>query len=549
MTRLSYLLILLLLTVTLAAEDFSLQVDFSDSTSYEIFNYKGRVPAQAEGSGVMLMNGGYASNHNNSVKINSVIAGSHRKETISFNLFITPGGDGAGIALLNKDFINEDSLSYIAKHWEAPDFKKAFGVGFDIYNPQTSAWFDKYGNFYGRPQREISLHWDGREVYKIMSPVEFRSDPMHDVIHKMQINLNYVTGGAEASVSIDDTLVIENFFIAEMMPYDKVPVVGATTSDFTTTVYVDSLSFSGTEEPVEQNLKQSFVLVDNMEFHSKNREEYKEVKFPKVGKKIGRVIMTLDLGGLAGGPSGWDVGSSINLLDADSTKYEICRFITPYHRGYIWKVDVTDLLPLFKGKKTVRVNVSTWEPITEDPSKQKGWKVHAKLDYYEGPSEYRPVDVVNLWAGNEEYGNPEKPLSDFFDTREVKVPRKTDKVKIRFVVTGHGMSPNSNNAAEFMPADRTFIVNGKEFHNRLWKTDCYLNPCRPQGGTWKFDRAGWAPGDVVKAWEIDITDYVDEDGKLNLQYIPMEYINENRSDKTYPPHHLIETQLIYYKKR
>ena len=531
------------------AKDFSKQVDFSDSTSYQLFKYKGRVPAQAQGSGIMLMNGGYASNHNNSVKINSVIEGSHKKETISFNMYITPGGDGAGVALLNKEYISEDSLSYIAEHWESPDFKKAFGVGFDIYNPQTSAWFDKYGNFYGRPQREISLHWDGREVFKVMSPVEFRSDMMQDIIHNIKINLDYVTGGAEASVSIDDTLVIKNFFIAEMMPYDKVPVMGVTTSDFTTTVYVDSLTFSGTGEPVKQKLKQSFVLAKDLEFHAKNREEFYEVEFPKAGKKTGRVIMTLDLGGLAGGPSGWDVGAGIYIVDADSTEYEICRFITPYHRGYIWKVDVTDFLPLFSQKKFIKVQCSTWETVTEDPAKQKGWKVNAKLDYYEGPSDFRPIDVVNLWNGNEEYGNPEKPLSDFFDKREITVPRKTDRVKIRFVVTGHGMSPNSDNAAEFMPADRTFIVNGTEFKNTLWKTDNYLNPCRPQGGTWKFDRAGWAPGDVVKAWEIDITEFVSKDRKLNLEYIPMEYINKNRNKDTYPPHHKIATQLIYYKNR
>src|SRR3712207_7924990 len=57
----------------------------------------------------------------------------------------------------------------------------------------------------------------------------------------------------------------------------------------------------------------------------------------------------------------------------------------------------------------------------------------------------------------------------------------------------------------FMPSKRTLTVTGnatqKTWDNILWKTDNYLNPCRPQGGTWKYDRAGWAPGDIVRSEE------------------------------------------------
>ncbi len=33
-------------------------------------------------------------------------------------------------------------------------------------------------------------------------------------------------------------------------------------------------------------------------------------------------------------------------------------------------------------------------------------------------------------------------------------------------------------------------------------------PNRPQFGTWKFSRAGWAPGDVVHPWWIDLTPHL-----------------------------------------
>ncbi len=54
----------------------------------------------------------------------------------------------------------------------------------------------------------------------------------------------------------------------------------------------------------------------------------------------------------------------------------------------------------------------------------------------------------------------------------------------------------------------------------LWKTDCYLNPNRPQFGTWKFSRAGWAPGDVVRPWWIDLTPKLEPGEVATLDYQP-----------------------------
>ena len=87
--------------------------------------------------------------------------------------------------------------------------------------------------------------------------------------------------------------------------------------------------------------------------------------------------------------------------------------------------------------------------------------------------------VVNLWSGRPEYGNPEAPLSAFFEPRTVAVPNGVMSAKLRLTVTGHGQNPATKNAAEFLPADRTVTVNGARHENRLWKTDCSLNPCAP----------------------------------------------------------------------
>jgi hypothetical protein len=254
----------------------------------------------------------------------------------------------------------------------------------------------------------------------------------------------------------------------------------------------------------------------------------------------------LVLDGPEGGVSDWDVTGAIYLIDSDKTRYEILRYITPYRRAYTWKVDVTDFLPLFKGTKTIQGRVDTWETVVEDITKQKGWKVTAKLDFYVGANSIRhPIEIHNLWSGSFEYGNPNEPMKDMLKDFKIKVPSKAKSGKLRITVTGHGMSPNTDNAAEFRPSERTVVINNDEYYNLLWKTDCYLNPNRPQDGTWKFDRAGWAPGDVVTPWEIDLGAYIKAGSVLNISYIPDDYVNTNKGEQ-WAPHHFIEAQVIFY---
>ena len=108
------------------------------------------------------------------------------------------------------------------------------------------------------------------------------------------------------------------------------------------------------------------------------------------------------------------------------------------------------------------------------------------------------------------------------------------------------MLPNTDNAAEFMPLGRTLTVNGESFRNVLWKTDNYLNPCRPQGGTWKYDRAGWAPGDVVRPWEVEVTHLITDARELRVEYALDPYVNEARG-QTWAPFHRTESQVVLYR--
>jgi len=543
------LLFLFLLTSLCYAANTNITYDFKnpDQNNRITFTHSHpRLPPKIEEGYIELINGGYTNHLNNAIYFPDIISGTAQNEHYTFELCITPGANGAGFALINTRHFTADSLTVAVSSWEEPNIAKSFALGIDIYNPQTSAWFDEYGNYYGRPQREISLHWDGKEQFKVLSPVEFRAEEDELKAHLFQIDLQYITAGASVSVSIDSTVIIDQHFIPEMVQYTKRPVFGATTGELTTSVYLAGFEVQTTGTAPQFQKLHTATLVKDEGFHAERREMHGSVSFPKAISRANVAILTLDLGGLAGGVSDWDVTGAINLTAENCEQYEIIRYITPYHRGYVWKVDVSHFLPLFWGTVQILARVETWEEVTENPADQKGWLVNATIDFYTGKVEKTPLSVVNLWNGSFEYGNPEMPMQNYLPEKEVKVPKGATSAKLRMVVTGHGMSPNSENAAEFRPSQRVIAVNGTEYSNLLWKTDNYLNPCRPQGGTWKFDRAGWAPGDIVRAWEIDLDEHLTGNNTLNISYTPDDYINE-RKGETWDPFHKFGSQIIFYK--
>ncbi|MCL2063769.1 MAG: hypothetical protein FWG98_05305 [Candidatus Cloacimonetes bacterium] len=550
------ILLFLILAVNITAISYHFkQYDFSneeDNNSLILKNIKGRLGPEVTNNYLQLMQGGRARNHNNAVVFPEIIEEKSEIEHYTFNLYISRGAEGVGFSLVNTDLFSEeeetnfyDIVELETFSWESPNFKGSFGLGIDVYNPQTSHWFDEWGNFYGREEREISLHWDSKEIYKMMSPVEFRASPMGSEINTFDLTIRYVTAGAMISLAIQDTLIIENYFIPEMTQYKKQAVFGASTGELTTTVILESFSYLCKGNAPEFELLESVLLLEGGVFHSQQQNMTINVYFPEITLTADKVIMTLDLSGPEGGVSDWDVGASIYLIDEEGTRYEILRYITPYRRPYLWKVDVSHFLPLFQGYKDIFAHISTWEPVTEDPSEQKGWQVTTLLDFYQGPVENRAFAVEQLWSGNFEYGHPEEPMKDLFEDFHIPIPSETKSAIFRIVTSGHGMHPNYENAAEFRPSDRWVYINGNEYHNLLWRTDNYLNPCRPQDGTWKFDRAGWAPGDVVHAWEINLDEYI-KDGELRISYHPDDYINHHRGE-TWEPFHKIEAQVIFLK--
>ncbi len=459
----------------------------------------------------------------------------------SWKLIMNTGTEGAGFAWLNVQTYGDIATAPDVEQWEAPNIPDSFAIGFDASNPPNRDPFRGSGNAYDRPQHEVSLHWNGTEIVKRTTPMDFRDEKPHDV----RLTIGFVPGGADVSVWIDDVAIFESYFIPSMTAYVGRPALGARNDETAGDVLIDDLRITCKEPIGAPEPPLTIVAIDHKLNDAQHPRNEATVEFPESTDRFARIICTLRLDEPEAGFDPWDRLAALYVYDENGERFEILRYITPYDRGFEWKVDVTDFRPLLRGKHKIEQSSQTYA---------EGWVVTVTFDFYPQLRDGQPAladplacKVVNLWVGAPELGNPEKPVEAFYTPRTVRLDEQTVSAKVRIVVTGHGMLPNTNNAAELMSIGRTLTVNGKSFRNVLWKTDNYLNPCRPQGGTWKYDRAGWAPGDVVRPWEVDITHLIAKGGEVTLEYKLDPYVNEARG-QTWAPFHHTEAQVILYCK-
>ncbi len=485
---------------------------------------------------------------------------------------------GFGLVLIDPDqgALGEDFA------WDEPNTEHAIAIGFDIHNPPPTAmtpdengrvmgWFDAAGNWYDRPQREVSVHANSRERINVLSDVEFRSGEWVDV----DVDLRYVLGGARVQVRLDGTTVIDEH-IWDVRPMRLHAMAGTENGTGNESnektvgqgIEIKDLQITRVtllDEPMPEPVR---VEVFEEEFLANAKRLKSDISFTEahqLPEQVGRVIATLTLSEPEVGYDHWDKKGTIGITipssepvnpdpEAEQPKgerFEVFRFITPFRRGWTWYMDVTDLLPLFEDQRAFDAHIGTY---------MKGWNVSFRLDFYPGVPERMPIEVVNLWNGNADIGIPEKPVSDFYTTRVIDVPDGATHARVRATVTGHGMFPNSKNAGEFMPIWRTMTISSVEpggdvlggdyieqsERDHLWMTDVYLNPCRPQGGTWKFDRSGWAPGSKVEPWIVDVQPEFVFGDTLTIEYELDEYINEGRGE-TWTPHHWTDAVVVFYK--
>jgi len=463
--------------------------------------------------------------------------------------------EGFGLVLIDPEHgsLDEDFT------WDEPNTAHSVAIGFDVFNPQPTAlepdekgrvmgWFDEFGNWYDRPQREVSVHVNGQERVNVLSDVEFRSGEWMDLM----VQMRYVLGGAHIVVMLDGQTVVETDLL-DLRPM-KLHAMAGVEGEL---IEIDELAILQSRELENPFPEPVVVEVFEEEFLANAKWLESTVQFSEIPDSVGRVIATLTLSEPEVGYDHWDKKGTIGIRvpsdveEEAAERFEVFRFITPFRRGWTWRMDVTDFLPLFEDKRSFDAHIGTY---------MKGWNVSFKLDFYPGIAAREPIQVVNLWNGEAVIGDPENPVDEFYSPREIAVPEGTTYARVRATITGHGMFPNSKNAGEFMPIWRTLSIQSEEpegdvlegdsitqsERDYLWDTDVYLNPCRPQGGTWKFDRAGWAPGSKVEPWIVEVQPEFVFGKTLTIEYELDEYINEGIGE-TWSPHHWTDAIVVFYK--
>lgn len=437
--------------------------------------------------------------------------------------------EGFSFNLLNTAIYGSNGVSSFSGAppclFDEPVFTNGLSIAFDTYN--TS-------DYQGLGQHEVSLHWDGLERVNKRCPIDFRTG----VAMPVQVVIDYVMGGANVSVTINGTSVYTNYFLAAIAPYES-RVAFAVRATSTANVWrVDNVNVAFTD-PGTTPAPQIVRTFDSELMKSSNRKPKKTFALPPDGRSYARIVLAMTLSEPVGGFDPWDRKMDISVFADNGERFEIARFMTPYAKAWTWYVDVTDFQTLLRGTRQMQAYIDTW--VTSG-----GWLVTADLLYYEGVPDAEAFKIQNLWVGEPRYGDTNNPISNFFTPRTVTIDPTATKLKTRLMVTGHGQSPNSQNAAEFIVRGRTLTVGASSYYNVLWKNDCYLNPCRPQGGTWQYSRAGWAPGDRVDHWEQDITSVVTPGGSATIQYTADLYTNLT-IDSSNPARHWVDSQLVSYR--
>lgn len=407
-----------------------------------------------------------------------------------------------------------------------PNLPGVFAVGFDTSSPHEKDIFRGSGNIYRRPEREVSLHGNGRELDNRLSPAEIGGG----VPRRFRVRLDAVPGGSEVTVEVAGTKVYDRQFVAGVKPASGWSMV---VPKGTSPVLLRATAGRAVPEDKSKNVVVFEKALNDQDHHRQTQT----VDLPTDVSPFARVIATLELSATPKGIDPWDRLASITMKGADGKRYEVLRYITPYRKGWVWRVDLTHLLPILQGKREFQLECETYA---------QGWLVDFDLEYVEGPLKVRPAEVRQLWSVTAPIGQANLPFEKSVPPQQVDVGQGWRKAEVWSTVTGHGMDPNTDNAAEFLALWRKLTVGGKAHQNTLWREDCYLNPCRPQGGTWKFDRAGWRPGDVVSPWTVDVTKELARKGPTEFRYEIQPYVNRTPAEGN-PARHVIDSVLVLYR--
>ncbi len=509
-------------------------------TPYVLSTFGGRPgPAVKEGKLVLLRGwwprGGPLSN---AVAFPLTAPGTYRRVEASFTFTLSKGAHGGSFLLLDTAKYGKKGPAPKFTAWEEPNLPGVLALALDTWDPPTSQWFDGNGNIHHRPQREISIHFDGKELLNLLSPVEFRDEKPH----RLKFTVQYGAGGAWLDLLLDQVPVLSRRFVPGIRPFESRAAFGGRTGEYTIDMTLDDIRVRWLDPAPALKIRPRPARVST--FHKtlirmERRFARDTFLLPRPDLQVKRIILTLTLEPGPGGWDPWDRSASVYVFKGRE-RFEILRYITPFSRAWSWKADVTDYQSLLRGKTEMGLSIGSWVGGKDKRGRPKGFLVSVDLDYFPGRPARIAGEVRNLWNLDYHFGNSEEKILSAFPEKRIAVPSWAASAKLRFTVTGHGQT------GEFTPLDRVLEINGRTFFNRLWKTDVYLNPCRPQGGTWKFDRAGWGPGWLVTPWDFDLAPFLGKNRVVRARYRPLPY--RLAPGEKLQASHEVESQLILYRE-
>ncbi|MEM8883814.1 MAG: peptide-N-glycosidase F-related protein [Planctomycetota bacterium] len=456
---------------------------------------------------------------------------------LAFDLHIDKGGDGGAICLLNTAEYGKQGPPPFVKDWTRPNLRRSLAVGIDVHNPKNTEPFGEWGNYLGRPEREVSLHWDGREIVKRVAPKEFRGDWA-----ACRVEVAHVIGGAEITVEMAGAKVYDRYFVPSVPIYEaRVAIGGGTRADVGTKMTVRNVRRTAEEVTAKPRPPKRFEVFNHVLTDNSKTFFEKEVELPPVNWAFGRIILTLEIHDAGPDWDEWDRNGHLSIYDDDGKKWDIVPFITSYRTECYWQVDVTHFRPWLQGKRKFEIRAGTTF------YKNRGYMMSVSLDYYPGKPALEAYRIEPLWHGNAKYKSQENHFRDFFEPKSVTPGEETAALRLFTTTTGHSQ------IGEFVPSKRTIVAGEQRFENVLWKDDCYLNPNRPQFGTWKYARAGWAPGDIVWPWWIDLTPQMKAREPIEIRYEPTPYEFPDAEDAPKQAEinkamHVVRAYAIFFRK-
>ncbi len=187
--------------------------------------------------------------------------------------------------------------------------------------------------------------------------------------------------------------------------------------------------------------------------------------------------------------------------DDPPRRLELMRFVTGFGGPGLFQADVTPFAPVLFGRRTIEAKIDTYN--------EPGWRLTARLRYDPaGRGARRPVYATPVLFG-EEITAAQPTVRGI-----VEIPEGLAQVRLRIMTTGHATDGAAGD--EFTPRAHVIRVDGLEIA-RFWpwsETGGVNRRVNPTSGrrvvdgreVWSsdFDRAGWAPGELVRPVTIPL---------------------------------------------